>query len=753
MTEETRPDPEALLRRLQEEERKARRGRLKVFLGYASRVGKTRRMIEEMQRRQERGQDVVIGWVQRFDSAEASVPSGAFPRDVSSLLAGLEMVPPIEVDGRQEMNLEAILARKPSVCMVDGLAHANPASLKNAHRWQDVDELLDHGISVVTGINVQYLEGLQERIVALLHEGKRETVPEQFIREADEVVLVDVSPQEVNERMRESPDANRARWLAPRTLWTLRELALLYTADNVDASLQAYREEHHIQTVWQANERLMVVLTPHADGVDVVERARRNAERLHGQLVVVYVTPDGEWSNVTLDQRTAVQQALALARTYQANVDVLVDVDTAAAVLRHAQVHNVTQIFVGHSRRRLLPRLLFHTTVGRIINGAEGIDVHVTADPRQRVVARPTPSVPEDTAPESNPVNTKPPGRGHLKVFLGYAAGVGKTCEMLDQGHELKSRGIDAVIGYFEPHGRVETMARVEGLEIVERRKVVYRNHEFEEMDLDAVLARRPAVCLVDELAHTNVPGSQHEKRWQDVEAILDAGIDVLTTVNIQHLESLNDYVKRIARVQVRETVPDYIVNEADEIVIIDLATRALLNRLDRGVIYPPEKASRAREHFFREGNLAALRELTLRQGADVCENDTPHEELPGNERLMVCITENASAGALIRRCKRVADRLHAPAHAVHVVRKASAVSTVAEKHLELARLLGMTVDVIEGSNIPHTIVHHARKVGVTQMLLGRSPQTGWRDILYGSFIEQVLRLARDMDIHVVAHR
>ena len=217
----------------------------------------------------------------------------------------------------------------------------------------------------------------------------------------------------------------------------------------------------------------------------------------------------------------------------------------------------------------------------------------------------------------SNATGVRPARRrGRLKVFLGYAAGVGKTFRMLEEAQQLEAEGRDIVVGYFEPHGRQDTIALIEGLEIVPRQRIEYRGHAFDEMDADAILARRPEICAVDEFPHTNVPGSRRAKRWEDVAVLLDAGIDVLTTMNVQHLESLNDQLQEITGVKVRETIPDWVVEEADEVVLIDLPPRALLNRLQRGVVYPPEKVQRAMESFFKEPTLAALRELAMRQTA-----------------------------------------------------------------------------------------------------------------------------------------
>ncbi len=217
--------------------------------------------------------------------------------------------------------------------------------------------------------------------------------------------------------------------------------------------------------------------------------------------------------------------------------------------------------------------------------------------------------------------------QGKLKIFLGYAAGVGKTYQMLEEAQTLKERGVDVVIGYFEPHGRKDTIAKTEGLEMTPRKVIPYRGSAFEEMDTDAILARHPQVAVVDEFPHTNVPGSAREKRWEDVLVMLEHGIDVLTTMNVQHLESLNDQMTQITGVKVRETIPDWVVKQADEVVMVDLTPRALLNRLERGVVYAPDKARRALENFFKESTLVALREMALRQTAHEVEERIEHSE------------------------------------------------------------------------------------------------------------------------------
>src|SRR5580704_12749533 len=264
--------------------------------------------------------------------------------------------------------------------------------------------------------------------------------------------------------------------------------------------------------------------------------------------------------------------------------------------------------------------------------------------------------------------------RGKLKIFLGYAAGVGKTYQMLTEAQELKIQGIDVVIGYFEPHARADTIAQTAGLETITRRVYDHRGSVFEDMDTAAGTARHPAVAVVDEFAHTNVPGAERPKRWQDVMAILDAGIDVLTSLNIQHIESLNDQVWHVTGIRVRETVPDWVVQEADEVVMVDVTPRALLHRLERGVVYSHEKAQQALENFFTESNLAALRELALRQTAHQLEERREELRVPQpviesqrQESILIWLTLNPSTAMLIRRGRRVADYLNSSCTAIIV--------------------------------------------------------------------------------------
>lgn len=359
--------------------------------------------------------------------------------------------------------------------------------------------------------------------------------------------------------------------------------------------------------------------------------------------------------------------------------------------------------------------------------------------------------------------------RARLKIYLGYAAGVGKTYKMLEEAQELKARGEDIVIGYFEPHARKDTIAKTEGLEAVPRKIVEYRGTSFEEMDSDAILARKPAVCVVDEFPHTNVPGSDRAKRWEDVQLLLEGGIDVLTTMNIQHLESLNDQVWHVTGIRVRETIPDWVVEQADEVVMVDVTPRALLNRLERGVVYGRDKAERAMQNFFRESTLAALRELAMRQTAHEVEQRNVSTDAPaGNsslattrkaQKILILVTSLPETALLIRRAKRVSDFLDAECFAVGVVPSGD-LSTLAqpereamERHLNFARNLHIETRLLEGEDVAPVLVDFARRNQISQLFLVRPRERRWAPLFARDLLQTIVTLAKDMQIVIVSER
>jgi two-component system sensor histidine kinase KdpD len=355
--------------------------------------------------------------------------------------------------------------------------------------------------------------------------------------------------------------------------------------------------------------------------------------------------------------------------------------------------------------------------------------------------------------------------RGKLKIFFGFAPGVGKTYRMLQVARDLVAdQKLDVVVGLAETHRRHETAAMMLGLELMARRKIDYRGKELEEFDLDAALERKPKLLLLDELAHTNAPGSRHAKRWQDVLELLDAGIDVFSTMNVQHLESLNDIIAQITHVQVRETVPDSILDQADEIELVDIAPEELLMRLKEGKVYLPDQAQRAADHFFKRGNLLALRELALRRTAqhvdeDVLEYREAHgvkATWPAGERILVCVGPAPSSARLIRAAARMGAGLRAPWVAAYV--EATALGGLGEAdrarleaHLRLAESLGGTVTHLTGGRVSEAILDYANRHNVTRIVIGKPTHSRLRDRLRGSLLDEIVRGSAEVDVHVIS--
>jgi two-component system sensor histidine kinase KdpD len=367
------------------------------------------------------------------------------------------------------------------------------------------------------------------------------------------------------------------------------------------------------------------------------------------------------------------------------------------------------------------------------------------------------PKTPEQWLEEAAPQNKQ----GIFKLFLGYAPGVGKTYNMLSEGIRRNSRGEDVVIGVAESHGRKGVIELASKLEAVPQRTLEYKGAQFEEMDVDAILARNPQVVLVDELAHTNIEGSKHNKRYEDVMDLLDAKIDVLSTMNVQHIESLIPMVQSITGVRVRETVPDWVMQRVTEIVLADLTPEALQTRMRRGDIYPLERADRALGNFFRPANLIALRELALQQVAravdrsleSYLEKEGEHRSVGVRERIAVCISSSPAAQYLIARAGRMSQRIDAELYVIYVdigVDESPQDQRSLTQNIKFAENLGAKIARTKGKSVAEEVAKVVREKHITQVVFGRSAQTGWRRYLYLSVIHKFLRDAPPVDVHIV---
>lgn len=604
--------------------------RLTVYLAYAAGAGKTHRLLTEAKSLQDSGAKVALGWIETKGRP-----------DLQHLVAELPRIPPRIVESGssafEEFDFDAALASGADVIVLDELAHTNLAGARFVKRWEDALALRQAGRSVIGAFNIQHLETVAPTAEALIGFPVREIVPVSFLRAADQVVAVDASPEQLDARLREGKivrleDVDRALQgpFRPQTLRALRTV-LLQTVDD----LARGRGEPDVAST------ALVLVPSGVDAAPVVARAAAIADAMN---LALEVAP--------LDNG-AVAAATKLARTAGARVGPVHLWDGKRPMFASDLPASLVALPTGEEARRLLcgpidrDVLIIDADWAAESGSAQhtagfGYAFGQTLGDRQRI------------------------GYGKLTVYLGAAAGCGKTYAMLDRAHQLVDAGVDVVAGFVETHGRKDTARLIEGLSVLPRRVTESSGVHYEEFDLDGLLARKPAVALIDELAHTNAPGSIHPKRYQDVLTVVRAGISVITTLNIQHLEGLNDIVRRLTGVTVRETIADGVLEFADEVVLIDASPQTLRDRLRAGKIYPAERIEAALSSFFQTDNLLALRELALREAMRVRKAPSVSLRLAD---LMLGVAPRSRDAMQIRRCARLASRLGVGLQVVSVAR------------------------------------------------------------------------------------
>jgi two-component system sensor histidine kinase KdpD len=615
--------PERLLQRLGLSTK-----RLTVYLAAAPGSGKTHRLLTEGRARMAAGNRVVIGWIETKGRPL-----------LQELAAGIPVIPPrtVDVAGARflEFDFEAALAAKPDILILDELPHTNHAGSHYAKRWQDALALREAGVGVLTGFNIQHLESAAPIAERLLGFPVREIIPDSFLTAADEVVAIDASPELLADRMRAGlivrpEDAETALRGAfrPATLRLLRELLMRKIDDLTIPDVEARK----VSTA--------VLLAP--AGTDLADVARRAAE-IAGALdlaLEIAVSTDPNSESAQRVTRAIAAQLIP----WPGEPGGVPAGDLSAALIAVPNGPLAEALLAGP-----IDRDVYVVGPGARSTQASGVDVHPlaqTAGDRLRI------------------------GFGKLTIYLGASAGCGKTYAMLDRAQELKAAGVDVVGAFVETHHRADTEAMLGDLEILPRRLIETGGVRRDELDVAALLARHPAVALIDELAHTNAPGSVFAKRYEDVLSVLRAGISVMTTLNIQHLEGLGDPVARMTGVRVRETLPDRILDLADEVIFIDCSPDTLRERLRQGKIYTPERIDRALTNFFREENLAALRELALRESIRARGG---RKAQSGISRLFVGVADRARDAGLIRRCAALAARLEVGFTVAHVALRSDA--------------------------------------------------------------------------------
>ncbi|WP_248923958.1 histidine kinase [Paenibacillus hamazuiensis] len=747
-----------------------RRGTLKIYIGPVSGSGKTYHMLRDGNALKQRGIDVVI----------CAVSTLQRPETVEQL-GDLERVPSIHWrQGEAEfkdLNLDVLLERNPEVVLADGLAHRNRPGARFPTRLDDIKFLLANGISVITTVNVYELEGYTEIARKLTGIDVKNTVPADTLELADEVRLIDVTPEAILSRLAEGHfKVNKDLSLFRRgNLGVLRELALRLVAGEVNESLEEHREEMGLVGPSGASERILVSTQYHWNGSIYIRRGEQIAKRLNGDLRVVTFR---NFKRPLSKEAAAFRRSMIkLAGKIGCGLEELPFRGRRSipdALVKYASQHNVTRIVMGHTKHSRWQELRQGSIVNRLLRKMRNIDLFLIADRAEHDGERILPAIltpnrefekyrrlsEEEVAEKIHKIK-----RGKFKIYIGAAPGVGKTYTMLREGNDLLKKGVDVRIGLLETHNRKETTAQIGSLGIIPRQIIPYRGVGLEEMDTAAIVRSCSEVVLIDELAHTNVPGSKNRKRYEDVMEILDSGINVIATVNVQHLESLNDAVEQITGIRVRETVPDSILRMADEVQLIDVSPEALRQRMREGKIYAKSKIDQALNHFFKTGNLIALRELALREIADDVDERLESLERKSSlrgpwrrkELIFVCVNLTPCAERLIRRGFRTAYRLKA-AWYVNYVHIGGPPTAELQKRLEsletLTARLGGTFVVHKGAHIRQIagiLSGKADEAGATQLVIGQSKQNLRNKLRQGSLVNRLIRLSRHRDVLVVA--
>ncbi|MFB5763967.1 histidine kinase [Paenibacillus medicaginis] len=761
-----RKTPEEILKSISE----LKRGRLKIYIGPFSGSGKTYHMLREGNSLRQKGIDVVICAVSTMQRKETIEQIGCLERvpSIHWQQGGVE---------KKDLNLEVLLERNPEVVLVDGLAHRNRTGAQFKTRLQDIQYLLKAGISVITTINVYELVGYHELAQKLTGIKVEETVPAETLDLADEIRLIDVTPESILTRLSEGAlETTQASLSKRNNLGKLRELALRLVAEDVNESLEKHREELGLNGPSGAAERILVSTQYHWNGSIYIRRGQQIAKRLNGEmLVVTFMNP----------QKQLTREQTAFKRSMMKMTEKIEDADfielpftsrrmIPRQLVDYAIKNNVTRIVLGHSKQTPWQEWVRGSIANSLMKLVNNMDLFFIADTAEAKGERILPTSirqQHDTNPYRRLSETEVKEqisrikRGTFKVYIGAAPGVGKTYTMLREGNVLPRKGIQVVIGLLETHGRQETLEQIGDLYTIPRKVADYRGTRLEEMDVDEIIRHNPEVVLVDELAHTNIPGSRNKKRYEDILEILDAGISVISTMNVQHLESLNDAVEQLTGVRVRETVPDNILRLADEVQLIDVAPNALQQRLREGKIYAANKVDQALNHFFKTGNLIALRELALRELADDVDERLEAWERGGSLRgpwrrqevIFVCVTLSARAESLIRRGFRIAHRLKACWY-VHFVTLQSEFTEEEQKRIhdlqQLTRRFGGQFELQyarKPREVAQKLLEKANLYASTQMIVGQTKQNVWQRMLTGSTVKSILKYGRHMDVLVVS--
>ena len=729
-----RTEPDEILKQII----KLSSGRHKIFLGMAPGVGKTYRMLEEAKELKKKGIDIVLGYIEAQNRPENL-----------NLINIHETIPKkvFKINNNEfyDLDLESIIERRPATVIIDELAHNNfPGSL-NQKRYQDVQELLKNGISVLSTLNIHQLDSITPIIEKNIGIKINETVPDWVLNQADEVVLIDIPIDELYNRLQkkeiytEEQLKHAMKYFFKRSnLILLRDLALNLVAERVDVEVVSERVSAKIKA------RILVAASPKEKSLNLIKHAGELAKTSHAALdILCILTKDTDQSIINKLRESTKSQ--------NGNFFLVKDIKKSIAdeLIHFIKLNRITQVVMGYSQTSGLKDLFSNSKVFKVLEQTSNLDVLIISSQRNDFTISTEKKTDEavDIIEKTDNLNF-----GKLKIYIGMAPGVGKTYKMLQDAKELHKQGTNILLGVIDTHGRPETAELMEGLNILPAKLIEHKEKYLQEFDLESAILAKPEFILIDELAHTNVPGAINNKRYQDVQYLLRAGINVMSTVNIQHIESLNDIVEQVTGIKVRETVPDWIISHASEIVLIDLSPEALQERLKAGKVYSLDKIEQALTHFFQKKNLMALRELSLREVAESVE----HEMKPKEKKLKVlCFVDiNTNTLRLIRKSARIANRLQAELIVMHIAKTTSKLSE--EKKIAIIELeqliveLGGDFRLVEGKSIINEIINVTAKIKPDYTVLGEARNKGILSLLKGGIIKNILNKVSDSHIWVI---
>jgi two-component system sensor histidine kinase KdpD len=687
------------------------------------------------------------------------------------LAKDLEIIKPREILYKEkvfkELDIDAIISRNPGTVLIDELAHSNIESSMHEKRYQDVEYILNYGIDVVTTINIYHIEGVNEEASIILGNDISETVPDLFISSADEVQLIDASSQLMQQRLKEGKvfkprmiNSNTYSLFSSSKLLALRELALRYVADEVNERWDDLDEKNDIYKATYVYEKILSCVSSIRIAEKIIAKGAEVAKRMSGEFYILHVLVDKSMQESEKESETLQEYNLnnkirtfkELADKYDAEL-IVIKVSKSSLITKEiARIvieKEITQVVIGELGVPRIKEIVEGSFVNKIIKDVPGADIYIAGRNIEIKNEKGNKKFQKGIASNLQ--------KGKLKIYIGAAAGAGKTVAMLREAHELIEKKVDVAIGFIETHNREETKKYTEGLEQIPLKEILYHNVNIKEPDIDKIIKRDPDIVLIDELAHTNPDGLKNKKRFEDIYEILSMGIDVITAVNVQHIESLNDIVEDITGVKIKETIPDSVIAKANEIVLVDVTPETLRERLEEGKIYDKSKVEQALNNFFKKENLQTLRELGLREVAQEVKINNPIEKKKSRyieDRVLACAKLHENSERLIRRGFKIAQSLNAKFIVLHLIDNNHRYSMEESQRLDLLKQLTSTLGgefVIErvsnDRKIKSSIIDYIEKKNISMLILGEPDTTRIEEIWQGSIVNYFLTKVKGLDI------